>query len=264
MRAINLYAIFFILFSPISHAEFAYIEINEKVSVPISKQCPGNTGILKLSEGGITIASDVGSAYRLLLDWLPENTELIMGHSSISSSCTLAVAYAKNDVNESYSLFVYSQESRRFIPSQISTITNPDFSGGRILSNYRDASLVHNDTLCFSERLGDYFVCERREQFHNSLEKLEICDDRLCSTPYIVKAGSQDHAIGIITEKKTFFYDRVGEEEFSQRKGYLIKGDKAYLSDYVQTRDGLYYNVTFLGKKTVTGWIRSKAIDIDG
>jgi len=263
VRLTNFFAILFSLYPAISHAGFEYIAITANTNISISKQCPGNTETLSLHKGAITITPKTGPGYRLPLDELSEKTELILGRSSLSSNCTLAVEYAKNDVNESYSLLIYSKESKKFILSQISTITNPDFPEGRILSSYRDSALLHNDTLCFSERLKDYFVCERREQFHSNLEKLEACDDRLCSTTDIVKAGSQNRATGIITAKKTFFYNKIGEDELLQRKGYLIKGDKVHLHDYLQTRDSLYYNVTFFGKTTVAGWIRSDAINIE-
>ncbi|WP_394235660.1 hypothetical protein [Pseudomonas anguilliseptica] len=263
MRLTNFSAVLFFLYPAISLAGFEYITITANSKTSISKQCPGNTETLSLHKGKITITPKIGPDYKLPLDEFPEKAELILGRSSISSNCTLAVEYAKNDVNESYSLLIYSKESKKFIPSQISTITNPDFPEGRILSSYRDSALLHNDTLCFSERLNDYFLCERREQFHSNLEKIETCDEQLCSAPDIVKSGSQNRVSGIITSKKTFFYNKAGEEELLKRKGYLIKGDKIHLHDYLQTRDNLYYNVSFSGKKTVAGWINSNDISIE-
>lgn len=252
----------FFLISMSAHAKFKYIEISSGTSIPIEKQCSGVAEKLELNDGLITITSESGATYSLALDELLESPELIIGHSALSSTCTLAVIYAKNDVNESYSLFVRSPKSKKFVPSRISTITNPDFLEGGILSNYRDGALLHNDTLCFSEKLDDYYICERREEFNESLEKLEKCDEHTCSNTHIVHIESQQPAIGIVTNEKTFFFDRVGKEEFLQSKIYLIKGDKVSLHDYFQARNALYYKVTFSGKKTTTGWVRSETIGI--
>lgn len=260
---IRTYLSFFILLPITVHAEFKYIEISPETNISIENQCPGVSEKLELNDGVITITPESEAAYRLALDELPESPELILGHSYQSSNCTLAVIYAKNDVNESYSLFVRSLKNKKFVPSRISTITNPDFLKERILSKYRDSALLHNEALCFSEKLDDYFICEKREEFHENLEKLEKCDEHTCSNPNIVHIKSQQPVIGVVTADKTFFFDRAGKEEFLRRKGYLIKGDKVSLHDYFQARDALYYKVTFFGKKTTTGWIRSETIDID-
>ncbi len=245
------------------HAEFEYIEMTTDIIVSINKQCPENHETISLIEGAITITPKTGSTYRLALDEFTESPKLILGRPSTSSSCTLAVKYADNDVNESYSVFVYSQKNKKFTPSKIQTITNPDFPKNRILSNYREAALLHNDALCFSEHLNDYFTCEKREQFDDNLEKIETCNEFSCSKSNIVQAGKNEPITGTIKADKIFFFDKTEKELFTQRKGYLINGDEISLHDYFQTRDTLYYNVKFSGKRTITGWIPSNSIEIN-
>ena len=80
------------------------------------------------------------------------------------------------------------------------------------------------------------------------------------------KCAAKNKPIGTpatVAIEKAHFYEKKSSESFDQKQSYLIKGDKVVLNDYHRGDEGLFYQVTFFGKKTVTAWLLASAILID-
>ncbi|WP_409315944.1 hypothetical protein [Pseudomonas sp. KCJK9016] len=204
-----------------------------------------------------------GEHYSLNLDEQDEDLSVFVGSVTDSDVCVIAVKYSESDVNESFSLFVFDEASGRFKPSLIGMVNNPEFLHDKILSDYMDGPKNRKDTVCYSVRAKDYFFCEKREQFSEKLERVETCNESSCAMPVIVKLGKIVPVKATVSVEKAHFFERKSNEGFDQKKSYLIKGDQIILNDYYRGDDGLFYQVTFIGKRTVTGWLPANAIRIN-
>jgi hypothetical protein len=175
----------------------------------------------------------------------------------------IALKYSENDVNESFSLFVFDEASGRFKPSSVKMVTNPEFLNDKIISEYMDGPKSRKDTACYSINAKDFFFCEQREQFSEKLERVETCNEKSCAPPVLVRPGEAVPVRATVAIEKAHFYEKKSSESFDQKQSYLIKGDKVVLNDYHRGDEGLFYQVTFFGKKTVTAWLLASAILID-
>lgn len=237
------------------------LEPESEISLPVT--CQGSDSRVQLKDDQVTVISASGRSYSLNLDEQSEGLPIMIGSSGEAGKCVLAIKYAENDVNESFSLFVFDDQSGRYKKSAISTITNPEFSAGKISSNYRDGPVTHNDTLCFSVKRNDYYVCEAREQFAESIEKKQTCDESSCSESEIVRESGADPVSAVLVSEKTYLLNRNDDLTFSQRKAYLVRGDKVLLSDYYKSDGGMYYKITYEGKAKAIGWVPESSLKID-
>jgi hypothetical protein len=117
--------------------------------------------------------------------------------------------------------------------------------------------------VCFSRKLKDYYVCEKREQFTEKLERKQVCDELSCSDSEIVKESTSIPASAIIVSSKAYLFSKDESSKFIQRKAYLVKGDEVMLSDFYQGDDGLYYKITYAGKAKAVGWVSSDLLRIN-
>jgi len=183
--------------------------------------------------------------------------ELISGTTPDVKQCFIAVKNAESQVNESYSLFILSPENKTIKPSRTTTITNPDFTKNIILTSYRDAARWHYDSLCYSNALKDYYICERREEIYKGLEKRQECTLDNCAPIRISLKGKPDAAVKI--KNKTYIY-RESDRELTASKSYLIAGDNVNLIDFKETEQAAYFQIQFNGK--IVGWVEESSLII--
>lgn len=250
-------------FSTAAEANFKtiFLEPDSEISLPLT--CKGADSKIKLEGGRVSVISSLGNSYSLGLDEQLEKLPIMIGSNGDSSECVLAIKYAENDVNESYSLFVFDDVQGKYRSSVVPTITNPEFSAGKVLSNYRDGPVTHNDTLCFSTLSKDYYLCESREQFTEGLEKKQTCEESKCFDSVIVKENSSIPVGAVVVSPKVYLSNKNEDSTFSQRKAYLVVGDKVVLTDFYIGDEGMYYKVAYEGKSKTVGWLASESIRVN-
>lgn len=250
-------------FSTAAYAEFKSVVIKPESVIALPAGCIGSDNKIQLKGGRVSVVKDSGESYSLNLDEQSENLPVFVGSNGTSDACVLAIKYAENDVNESFSLFVFDEGLGKYKASAVNMVTNPEFAVDKIMSNYRDGPVTHNDRLCFSRKLKDYYVCEKREQFTEKLERKQVCDELSCSDSEIVKENTSIPASAVIVYSKAYLFNKDEGSNFIQRKAYLVKGDEVMLNDFYQGDDGLYYKITYAGKAKTVGWISSDFIRIN-
>lgn len=250
-------------FSTAAEANFKTIllEPDSEISLPLT--CKGADSKIQLKDGQVGVIGSLGKAYSLNLDEQLEKLPIMVGSSGDSGECVLAVKYAENDVNESYSLFVFDSVNGKYKSSAVPIVTNPEFSAGKVLSNYRDGAVTHNDTLCFSSTNKDYYVCEKREQFTEGLERIQKCNESKCLDTAIVKENTSSPIGAVVVSPKVYLSDRNEDSTFSQRKAYLVVGDKVVLTDFFSGDEGMYYKVVYEGKSKTVGWLSSESVRVN-
>jgi hypothetical protein len=197
------------------------------------------------------------------IDELPGSAELIIGDMTGDDFCDLAIPYGKSDVNESYKIFLYDRAHSTLVESKAGIITNPEFKTQKIVSSYRDAARWHKETLCISEILHDFYICEKRTNIDSHIESLTICNEQQCTTPMIVHKLSSTQASAIVSVDKARLYEKLDDRSLKARKGYLINGDKVDLVDFFQSHDDFFYAISYVkGKSTTTGWIRATQLTL--
>lgn len=250
------------LFSTAAHAEFKSVIIKPESEFALPAICIGSNNRVQLKGDRVSIVKGSGETYSLGLDEQLEDLPIFFGSSGGSDVCVLAIKYAENDVNESFSIFVFNEKADQYKASSVHMITNPDFAADKIKSNYNDGPVTHNDQLCFSRKIKDYYVCEKREQFAEKLEKKQKCDESSCSDSEIVNEGTSEPVIAVIAASKAYLSNKGDGSKFVQRKAYLVEGDKVTLSDFFQSDDGLYYKIIYAGKTKTVGWVSSTLLRI--
>lgn len=245
------------------YADFQTVTIRQQSESSIGVPCVGNDSIIQLRNGKVGIRTSSGKRYSLNLDEQDEDLSAFVGSVTDSDVCVIALKYSENDVNESFSLFVFDEASGRFKPSSIKMVNNPEFLNDKIISEYMDGPKSRKDTACYSINAKDFFFCEQREQFSEKLERVEMCNEKSCAPPVLVRPGEAVPVKATVAIEKAHFYEKKTSESFDQKQSYLIKGDKVVLNDYHRGDEGLFYQVTFFGKKTVTAWLTASAILID-
>jgi len=249
-------------FSTVAHAEFKTVVVKPESEVRGPAGCIGSNNRVQLKGERLSIIKGSGESYGLGLDDQSEDLPMFFGSNGDSGVCILAIKYAENDVNESFSLFVFDEEVDKYKASAVHMITNPEFADGEISSNYNDGPVTHNDKLCFSRKIKDYYVCEKREQFAERLEKKEECDELSCSNSQIVKENTSEPVVAVVVPSKAYLFNQSDDSKFIQRKAYLVQGDEVTLSDFFQSDDGLYYKVVYAGKTKTEGWISSTLLHV--
>lgn len=249
-------------FSVGAHAEFKSVVIKPESEFVLSADCVGSGNKIKLKDERVSIIKETGESYSLGLDEQSEELPIFFGSNVNSDVCVLAIKYAENDVNESFSLFVFNEEVGKYKASAIHTITNPEFGADKIKSNYNDGPVTHNDKLCFSGKIKDYYVCEKREQFTEKLEKKQECNALSCLSSQIVKENTSEPIGAVVVPSKAYLFNKGDDSKFVQRKAYLVKGDEVTLSDFYQGDDGLHYKVVYAGKTKTEGWVSSLMLQI--
>lgn len=263
MRFSIVYAVLLAISSSQAYADFDSLIIKQQTTREIGGDCVGNKSRIQLLDGRVSIINEVGKTYKLSLDYQDEDLPAYLGSAQKLGVCVAAFKYAENSVNESFALFIFDQSSNEFKPSRAGLVTNPEFLDGKILSNYKDGSTTHNDTFCYSAAKKDYYVCEKREQFSELFEKREVCAETSCMDPEIVREGTVAPVEATVSIAKVNFFDMSDGAVFTERKAYLVQGNKAILSDYHRNDNGLYYKVIYTGKVKTTGWIPEGAIQIN-
>ncbi|MBX8488624.1 hypothetical protein K5D34_12255 [Pseudomonas cichorii] len=256
-------AIFLAVISTHALADFESVMISQQAFREIGGECIGSKSKIQLLDGKVSITNEVGKTYKLSLDDQDQDLPAYLGSAQKAGVCVAAFKYAENSVNESFTLFVFDQTSGEFKPSRAGLVTNPEFLNGKILSNYKDGPTTHNDTLCYSAAKNDYYACEKREQFSELFERREVCADTSCTDPEIVREGTVAPVEAIVSIPKVHFFDMTDDAVFTERKAYLVQGNKVILSDYRRNAGGLYYKVAYVERVKTTGWIPENAIKIN-
>ncbi|WP_024643728.1 hypothetical protein [Pseudomonas syringae] len=250
-------------FSANAHADFKTFRVKSNSELSLPSGCLGSNNSIQLKNERISIVKNSGETYSLGLDDQQNDLAVIFGSSDDSDICVLAIKYAENDVNESFTLFVYDEGSDKYKVSAVPSITNPDFLAGKISSQYNDGPVSHNDMLCFSRKVKDYYTCEKREQFSEKLERKQVCGEITCSEPQIVKENTSSMVTAVVVISKAYLFNKGDDSRFSQRKAYLVKKDVVMLSDFFQSEDGLYYRITYSGKNKTEGWVSAAALSVE-
>lgn len=234
--------------------DFRIIESNLKAGCSI-----GETRISK-TDKSIFISTE-GDDIAIPIDSITTDNNLILGDMTGNGYCDLAAPYAKSDVNESYTLFVYDPQHKKLKKSNAGIITNPAFKENKIITSYRDAAQWHEDSFCYSENLNDFFLCSQKKDIDSSLEWLRICSKDSCMPSKIVyKANSLQVSAVIITDRAKF-HDKTDDGNLKERNGYLVRGDRVMLLDFFQSYEDFYYRVEYLNDKiTTTGWISASQL----
>ncbi|RON55447.1 hypothetical protein [Pseudomonas frederiksbergensis] len=160
---------------------FKNIVIKPESELALPTSCVGSNNKVRLKDDRVSIVKESGETYSLGLDEQSEELPIFFGSNVSSDVCVMAIKYAENDVNESFSLFVFNEGAGKYKASAVHMITNPEFVGDEISSNYNDGPVTHNDKLCFSRKAKDYYACEKREQFAEKLERKQECNELSCS-----------------------------------------------------------------------------------
>uniref|UniRef100_A4XNG7 Uncharacterized protein n=1 Tax=Ectopseudomonas mendocina (strain ymp) TaxID=399739 RepID=A4XNG7_ECTM1 len=209
-----------------------------------------------IATGGINIS--------IPIDIVGEDADVIVGDMSGNGHCDLAVPYGKSDVNESYTLFVYDIPHEKFKKSNAGIISNPDFKENKIISSYRDAAQWHEDYFCYSKSLVDFFLCSQKKSIDNSLEWLRLCSEDLCASSTIIYKASSIQASAVVTADRAKLHDITNGNILKERKGYLVKGDKVMLIDFLQTYEDAYYKVNYFNNKMITtGWVKGAQLVVN-
>jgi hypothetical protein len=246
-------------FQPV-FADFEQVMIPVNSERKIGEECLGADDQIKVEEGIIKVVPISNKNYSLDLDEQEDELSVYLGSVGYPKLCVMGIKYAENDVNESYSLFIYDSTLMKFRSSNVKIVNNPEFISGGILSEYRDGAVTHNDKICYSEKIKDYYFCERQEQFSDMLVRREICAESSCAEPEVIKKSGRKVVEAVVLEDKVNLLERSGASYFVKKKAYLVKGDKVSLIDYSRNDDGLYYKVNYVGKTKTQGWLSEKSI----
>lgn len=252
--------VLFLLSSSPVHAKFESVSIQDNTERAVGGQCAGSDSKIRLSNGRVDIVDSVGRIYPLGLSEEFDQLNTYLGASYRFGPCVIAIKYAENDVNESFYLIVFDDEQKQFKLSNMESVTNPDFIENGILSEYKDGPFTYNDKFCYSKKRKDYYVCEKGREFSESLERREKCSETSCADPEILRLKTGLPLEATVSIEKVNLLEKSGESSFSQKKAYLVLGDKVTLSDYYRDESGLYYKVVYRGKIKTTGWISEKSI----
>lgn len=244
-------------------AGFQRVTIKPQGQQKVAGPCVGDQSTLQLKNNVISIIGQNGDTYRLNADEQTEALAVYFGSDADSGLCVLAVKYAENDVNESFSLFVFDPRQNRFKPSAIKTITNPEFANNQIVSSYKDGPTNYSDTLCFTIDSNDYFPCEKREWFAEHLIKQQMCEaEDACALPDIISEATGQPVVAKVVGAKVYLLNKTDDSGFVQRKAYLVRDDNVTLDDYVRSDEGLFFQVTFVGKVKTVGWVPAKSLNV--
>jgi hypothetical protein len=244
-----------LLFSALVFADFKMFVVDTEEDAVLPRDCVGSNQRIQLKAGIVEMVESSGEVYRVGLDKQLGSLPIYIGSEGNPALCVLAFKYAENDVNETYAVFVFDPKAERYSASRIGFVTNPDFSSGLIKSNYKDGPVTYNDNLCFSKKNKDYYLCGRREQFTENLEKAQKCGELQCASSSIVKEGTNVSVSAVVISSKASLFKKEGASHFQRRNGYLVLGDEVVLTDFGQGESGLYYQVDFRGRSI--GWIFS-------
>jgi hypothetical protein len=242
-------------------ADFQRVTVEPQGEQKVVGPCIGDQSTLQLKNDVISIVAQNGESYSLNAGEQTEAFAAYFGADADSGLCVMAIKYAENDVNESFSLFVFDPQQNRFKPSAIKSITNPEFTNDQIVSSYKDGPTNYSDTLYFDSK--DYFPCEKREWFAEHLGKQQMCEgEDACALPDIIREATGQPVDATIVGAKVYLLNKTDESAFTQRKAYLVHGDSVTLDDYVRNDEGLYFQVTFVGKVKTVGWVSAKSLNI--
>jgi hypothetical protein len=244
-----------LMFSALVFADFKMFVVNTGEDAILPSDCAGSNQRIQLKNGIVEMVKTSGEVYRVGLDKQLGSLPVYIGSEGKPPLCVLGFKYAENDVNETYAVFVFDPKADEYNASNIGFVTNPDFSSGLIKSNYKDGAVTYNDDLCFSKQNKDYYLCGRREQFTENLEKVQRCGELQCASSSIVKEGTTASVSAVVISSKASLFKKEGASHFEKRNGYLVLGDEVVLTDFGQGESGLYYQVDFRGKSI--GWIFS-------
>lgn len=111
-------------------------------------------------------------------------------------------------MNESCLLFVYDVGLGKFRPSKVKSVINPDFIRDGIASEYTDGPMGRREKVCYSNKIKDYYFCEKAEQFSDQLERRKICNELSCAEPEILKQGTSNIVEATISEDKVYLLDK--------------------------------------------------------
>ncbi|WP_147466550.1 hypothetical protein [Pseudomonas cichorii] len=243
-------------------AGFERVTIKQQAVQKIGGECVGAKSTLQLEDGKVVVIKNSGETYSLNMDEQEGDLPAYFGFAQQSGPCVVALKYAKSSVSESFSLFVFDRATDKFKESGVKLVTNPEFNNDKILSAYSDGPTAHNDVLCYSGVKKDYYLCEKRGQFSEQLERREVCSETSCADPEIVREGTTVPVEATVSVAKANFFDKTIESVFTKRKAYLVQGDKVMLSDYQRNGDGLYYKVSYMGKVKTVGWMPDSTISV--
>lgn len=263
MRLSAVWMALIVFFSAQACAQFENVIIKPGLTQKIRAECVGNKNSIRFQDGSVAVVKESGELYDLGMDKQDGDLSAYYGAAGKNGPCTIALKYAENDVNESYYLFLFDQNSDKFKRSVVRTIGNPEFLSEKILSSYNDGPTKHDDTVCYSSMKKDYYFCEKREQFSESLQRLEACNEAGCAEPKIVKENTVVSAKARVVAAVTYFFDKDEVSKFSKRKAYLVKGDIVELQDYYENGTDSYFKVVYSGGKKTTGWILAKSVALD-
>ncbi|WP_143505297.1 hypothetical protein [Pseudomonas sp. ICMP 460] len=260
MRTFSACFIIGLIISAPVRAHFEQVTIPPQTERNVTGDCIGGDDSVQVRGGVVSIINSMNETY--LLNFDKQSGELLgyFGAAGNPKVCVLTLKYGESDVNESYSLFVYDVGLGKFKTSRVKTVTNPDFINGGIFSDYTDGPFRRREKLCYSDKIKDYYKCENSEEFSEQLERRQMCTESSCSEPQILKQSTSNVVEATVSEDKVYFLEKNIDGGFDQKQAYLLKGDKIVLNDYYESGEGLYYQVTYIGKVITKGWVRDSSI----
>ncbi|MCD7099392.1 SH3-like domain-containing protein [Stenotrophomonas sp. MMGLT7] len=244
-----------------SSVNYDYIEI-QKAAMPTKiDKCHSTPFSVRLTDSGIELKSAAGQlvVHNELGD---EPVDAIVGDFWGNRQCFIALKTAESDVNESYDIYMVSPSSAPSKVPGIPSIMNPDFIGGIVISNYRDAARWHKEKLCYPQGELPY-LCEKRDSLDDSVESVRKCTaNGDCIATRLVFSASEMAVNAYVTNVKATIWQVSSGGGFAPLRSYLIKGDKVRLLDFKSTRGATYYQFEYRGKKTTVGWVDEKDVKL--
>ncbi len=68
----------------------------------------------------------------------------------------------------------------------------------------------------------------------------------------------------MVTADRAKLHDITNGNILKERKGYLVKGDKVMLIDFLQTYEDAYYKVNYFNNKMITtGWVKGAQLVVN-
>lgn len=239
------------------------IEITGKSFIARSDICPGLTISIGTASAGLAISTGKANVFIPPLDGqLP--SEIFIGDFWSNDRCFVAVESNSGFVNASYDLYRLDQVADSG-EAPLQVLVNPEFGSDRIISTYRDGARWHEESLCFSGEADRSYICERRINVDEEIQRYRSCDHLgICSNSILVKKGGEEGINATIQVQRAHSYRMPEEGRLEVSRSYLIKGDKVALLDFVEYDGRLFYKFSYgKGSAMTIGWVLSEVVAID-
>lgn len=240
---------------------YDYFEVAVGETVEVEDACQD----LKLSISSFAdrvIVSPNGSEFIIKLEEPVSPVGIVVGDFWQNGRCFAAIKSTSGLVNESFDLY---RVEERGVGSVNQVLINPGFEDKKIIVSYRDAARWHHEVFCYSENKDQPYVCGKRSDFNDELQRFFTCDENeSCSSPRIVHKDTEDGVDAVVSSRVTHILEQKESGGFYKSPAYLVQNDRIILLDFLEDASGLYFNVLFHGEsKETTGWINSEDISID-